>query len=107
MDDYSLQTIMELIMYGGEAKSSAMEAIEAAKAGSFKLADEKIKAADEALIKAHHSQTGLLTEEAQGNHIKVSLLMVHSQDHLMTGIAFTHLAKEIINIYEHLQEIVD
>ena len=34
MDDYSLQTIMELIMYGGEAKSSAMEAIEAAKAGS-------------------------------------------------------------------------
>ena len=102
MDDYSLQTIMELIMYGGEAKSSAMEAIEAAKAGSFKLADEKIKAADEALIKAHHSQTGLLTEEAQGNHIKVSLLMVHSQDHLMTSITFNDMAKEVVDLYKRL-----
>ena len=29
----------------------------------------------------------------------VTLLTVHSQDHLMTSIAFTDLAKEIIELY--------
>ncbi len=53
-------------------------------------------------MEAHHSQTGLLTQEAQGNHMTVTLLTVHSQDHLMTSIAFTDLAKEIIDVYRRL-----
>ena len=32
----------------------------------------------------------------------VTLLTVHSQDHLMTGIAFTDLAKEIIAVYKKI-----
>ena len=35
MDDAQMAVIMPLIMYGGEAKSSAVEAIRAAKAGDF------------------------------------------------------------------------
>ncbi|MGG7058114.1 PTS lactose/cellobiose transporter subunit IIA [Clostridium nigeriense] len=100
----NLEVIMELIMYGGDAKSNAMEAIQAAKAGDFELAKEKISAAEASLTKAHHSQTGMLTQEAQGNHAKVSLLMVHGQDHLMTSMAFTDLAKEVIDVYKRLNE---
>ena len=84
------------------AKSDAMEAIAAAKKGDFTLADEKIKDAEESLVQAHHSQTEMLTQEAQGNHVEVTLLTVHSQDHLMTSIAFTDLAKEIIDLYRRL-----
>ncbi len=40
----------------------------------------------------------MLTQEAQGNHVEVTLLTVHSQDHLMTSIAFTDLAKEIRSV---------
>jgi len=29
----------------------------------------------------------MLTQEAQGNHRELTLLMVHGQEHLMTGIA--------------------
>jgi PTS system cellobiose-specific IIA component len=54
-------------------------------------------------VEAHHSQTGLLTQEAQGDHMTVTLLTVHSQDHLMTSIAFTDLAKEIIDVYRHIE----
>lgn len=93
---------MGLIMFGGNAKSDAMEAIAAAKKGDFNLADEKIKDAEESLVQAHHSQTEMLTQEAQGNHVEVTLLTVHSQDHLMTSIAFTDLAKEIIDLYRRL-----
>lgn len=99
----NLEVIMGLIIHGGNAKSDAMEAIQAAKEGDFGLADKKIEDAQASLVKAHHSQTGLLTEEAQGQHMQVTLLTVHSQDHLMTSIAFTDLAKEIVTLYKVIE----
>ena len=104
MEQENLEAVMGLIMNGGNAKSDAMEAIQAAKEGNFDLADEKIKSAEAFLVQAHHSQTGMLTQEAQGDHMTVTLLTVHSQDHLMTAIAFTDLAKEIIDVYRKLAE---
>ena len=50
-------------------------------------------------VHAHHSQTGMLTEEAKGNNMQI--VTVHSQDHLMTAIAFD-LAKEIIDLYRRI-----
>lgn len=93
---------MGLIMHGGNAKSNAMDAIQAAKNGAFELAEEKISEAEQSIVEAHHSQTGLLTEEAKGNHMEVILLTVHSQDHLMTAMTFTDLAKELIDVYRKL-----
>ena len=101
-DQQNLEAIMGLIMNAGNAKSDAMEAIQAAKEGNFDLAEEKMADAEKSLVKAHHSQTGMLTQEAQGNHVPVTLLTVHSQDHLMTAIAFTDLAKEIIDLYRRI-----
>jgi PTS system cellobiose-specific IIA component len=98
----NLEAVMGLIMYGGNAKSDAMEAVAAAKKGDFELADQKIADAEASLVEAHHSQTGMLTQEAQGDHVEVTLLTVHSQDHLMTAIAFTDLAKEIIELYRRI-----
>lgn len=60
------QTIMQLIVHGGNAKSDAMLAIEAAKKGDFDVADEQIKNAEAALLEAHHSQTSLIQGEARG-----------------------------------------
>lgn len=101
-EDKNLQAIMGLIVNGGNAKSSAMEAIQAAKKGDFKEADAKLKEADSALSEAHNSQTGMLTKEASGDHVKVTLLMVHSQDHLMNAITFRDLAGEIVDLYKKL-----
>lgn len=100
--DKNMEAIMGLIIFGGNAKSDAMEAISAAKTGDFLVADQKINNAQQSLVEAHHSQTELLTQEAQGNNMQVSLLAVHSQDHLMTSIAFTDLAKEIIDVYKRI-----
>ena len=102
MSQEQLEAVMGLIINAGNAKSDAMEAIQAAKAGDFALAEEKLSTADQSLVEAHHSQTGLLTEEASGNPMTVTLLAVHSQDHLMTSIAFTDLAKEIIELYRRV-----
>ena len=102
MDQEYLEAVMGLIVNSGNAKSDAMEAIYAAKVGNFEEADAKIKSAEASLVEAHHSQTGLLTKEAQGETLEITLLTVHSQDHLMTSITFTDLAKEMIDIYRKL-----
>ena len=106
MENSNLESIMSLIMYGGEAKSNAFEAIQKAKKGCFEEAREKLKAADEALVLAHKSQTEMLTQEAQGEKIELSLLMVHAQDHLMTSLTFIDLAKEVVAVYERLNQMV-
>lgn len=103
MKEENINAIMDLIVYGGDGKSSSMEAIHAAKQGDFALADEKIKSAEESLLKAHHAQTAMLTEEANGNSVELSLLMVHGQDHLMTGMMFKDLAKEIVDVYRMMK----
>ena len=103
MSQEQLEAVMGLIVNAGNAKSNAMEAIQAAKKGDFDLAEEKLKAADQSLVEAHHSQTGLLTEEANGKPMNVTLLAVHSQDHLMTGITFNDMAREVVDIYKCLK----
>lgn len=95
-----MAVIMGIITHSGDAKSHAMEAIKAAREGDFEKADDSIKQAERAFVEAHHSQTALLTKEAQGQKTEVSLLMVHAQDHLMTSMTFTDLAKEIIFLYQ-------
>ena len=90
-EDQNLETVMGLIMNGGNAKSSAFEAIHAAKAGDFEKADEKLKESDHFLTEAHNVQTGMLTAEAQG-------------DHLMNAITFRDLAGEMVDLYKQLSE---
>ncbi|KAE9506562.1 Lichenan-specific phosphotransferase enzyme IIA component (plasmid) [Lactiplantibacillus plantarum] len=49
-------------------------------------------------------QTKMLTAEANGKHSQLTLLTVHSQDHLMTAITFIDLAQELIKVYHKLAD---
>lgn len=98
----TLIAAMGLIANGGNAKSLAFEAIRLAKKGDIDGAREKLKESDKSLLEAHNSQTNMLTKEAQGDHMHVTLLVVHSQDHLMNAITFRDLAGEMVDLYEKL-----
>lgn len=97
-----LEKVMGMIMHGGDAKSSAMEAIHAAKSGNFDEAMDKINDSEDALEKAHESQTNLLAREAGEGSVELSLLMIHGQDHLMNAITTKDLAIEMIDVYRKL-----
>lgn len=101
----NLEVIMNLIMHGGDAKGKAVEAIREAKKFNFEMAEEKIKEATESLNIAHKSQTTLLTNEASGSSMEVSLLMVHGQDHLMNALTFIDMAKEVIDLYQEISQL--
>lgn len=102
MNDEQLQVVMGLIMNAGNAKGEAVAALAAAKKKNFTEAEERMKAANEALVEAHNTQTDLLTAEASGNNSEVTLLMVHSQDHLMNAISYIGLTQELIDVYKRM-----
>lgn len=89
--------IINLIVSSGSARSSAMEAIQFAKAGEMDKARESLDQAKESVNEGHHSQTELIQAEIRG---PLSLLMVHAQDHLMTSLLCIDLAAEMIDLYE-------
>lgn len=97
-----LEAIMGLIMYGGEAKGYAVQAIQEAKKKDFEEADRLLAEAIKSLNVAHNSQTDLLAKEAAGQNMELTLLMVHGQDHLMTALTFIDLAKEFVDVYKHM-----
>lgn len=99
-DEKRMQIVMGIIMAGGNAKAHAVEAITAAKKGDFTEAEKKLEEANQAIVDAHNTQTEMLTAEARGEHTPIDLYMVHAQDHLMTGITFVYLAKEIVEVYK-------
>lgn len=96
--------VLEIIMNAGEAKGYAYEALNKAKEGYFDEVDALFEKAEEALGRAHDIQTSLLSREASGEKINVSILFVHSQDHLMTCMSEKNLIKEIIEMRKERYE---
>ncbi len=92
------QTIMELIVYSGDARSTAMEAISHAGKGRFSVGEELIRQAEKIVCRAHEIQTELIQREINGEKTEISLLMIHAQDHLMNAMTVIDLAKMMINI---------
>jgi Phosphotransferase system cellobiose-specific component IIA len=90
--------VMNIIMSAGEAKGYMYEALSKAKEGNFDEVDALIEKAEDALEIAHNVQTSLLTKEANGDKINISILFVHAQDHLMTCMSEKNLIKEIIEM---------
>ena len=97
--------IMNLINHSGEARSYCMEAISYAKAGEVEKAKESIEEANNKLSEAHKSQTMLIQEEARGGETKISLLLIHAQDHLMNAITVRDMANEFVELYELIGDI--
>lgn len=101
------EKIFKIIVCGGDARSKSMNAISEAKKGNIVKAKEIIEEANEFLDKAHDVQTELIQNEAGGNKIEMSLLMVHAQDHLMNAMTVRDIAKEFIDMYEKFTEVTD
>jgi len=91
----------QIILYGGNGRSNAMEAIQHAKEGDFEKADQLIEDANTELGKAHNHQTELLQLEARGEGASVNVILVHSQDHLMNAMTVRDMAIEFIELYKN------
>lgn len=92
------EQIFELISHAGDAKGYAYDALKAAKENRMESAEELLNKSQEELDIAHNAQTKLIQAEINGEELKISLLMVHAEDHLMAAISEKSLIKEMIEI---------
>lgn len=94
---------MMIIANSGAARSSAFAALQEAKKGDFKAAEELLIDADKSLQVAHESHRELLKMDATGEVDKVSILLCHAQDHLMGSALAEELIKEMICLYKNMK----
>lgn len=99
-----MEISFQIILYAGNARSSAMEAIAFAKEGKFTEAKEKLEDAKKEINEAHHFQTELIQAEARGEGVDMNVILVHSQDHLMTAMVVKDMAIEFVDLYEKLAD---
>ena len=98
------QKSFELILHSGNARSLAHEALELIKANQKEQAEIKLKEAEDELIEAQKLHARFLRDMANHEEIKIDLLMVHAEDHVSGSQTCLEMAKEIIAIYERLDQ---
>lgn len=92
----------EMISAVGSARSSYIEAIHAAKVGDYAKANQLIEEGNESFLEGHKVHLQLIQNEASGKKNEMSLLLVHSEDQLMSAEGFKILALELIDIYKRI-----
>ncbi len=96
------QTIMELLINAGEARSCAMMAIQSARKQDWQEAEQQLQASQNAAREAHKIQTQLIGLDEGSGKIPMTLIMVHAQDHLMTAMLCRDLAEEIVLLRQEM-----
>lgn len=93
----------EIILNSGNARTIVHEGFDAMREGNFELASQKLDEANEELLLAHKAQTHLLQEYASGTEIKIEIIMVHAQDHLMTTMTLREVALEMLELHKKIK----
>ena len=99
------EVVMGLIINSGQARSLAYAALKQAKQakqGDFAAAKTMMEQSRTALNEAHLVQTKLIESDQGEGKMKVSLVLVHAQDHLMTSMLARELVVELIELHEKM-----
>lgn len=84
------------------ARNLYIEAIKEAKNKNFINANRKVKEGEAMFNQGHIAHASLIQKEASGDHVKVSLLLIHAEDKLMSAEAFQIIASELIDSYKRI-----
>ncbi|MFC4768351.1 PTS lactose/cellobiose transporter subunit IIA [Effusibacillus consociatus] len=93
------QLQFKIILHAGQAKNEAMEAVDLAMNGRIEEAEAKLVTARTELAAAHSLHKELLGQEARGElQLPPSLLLVHAENHLMSGVTELQLSNTIVKL---------
>ncbi|WP_028863396.1 PTS N,N'-diacetylchitobiose transporter subunit IIA [Psychromonas aquimarina] len=99
------EQVMGIIINAGQARSLSYEALKKAKQGQFDEAQTLLDESQEAAKAAHAVQTKLIEYDQGEGKTKMTLVMVHAQDHLMTSMLAKELVTEMIALYQHIETV--
>ncbi|XP_023226611.1 uncharacterized protein LOC111627272 [Centruroides sculpturatus] len=91
-----------IITDAGQAKSSAMEAIQAAKRGDFDTAKTKLDEAHQHSADASKWHFDVIKAEANGEKLAYRVLFIHAEDQLLASQTVILLVQEMVDLYRRL-----
>lgn len=97
--------VMQIIVYAGNAKSLAMNAIKEAKKGKIVEAKKMLEESKSNLKIAHQQHTDILQKFANNPDEPANMFLTHAQDHMMAAITATDFTKEMIDLHEEIQKL--
>lgn len=92
----------QIIAAAGSARSSYVEALQAAKQGNFEEAEALIKQGDADFVEAHHVHAELIQKFAGGEDPGANILLIHAEDQVMSAEVLKLMALEFIELYKKL-----
>ncbi|MGE8203726.1 PTS lactose/cellobiose transporter subunit IIA [Heyndrickxia sp. NPDC080065] len=94
-----------IISQVGTAKSMVMEALYAARDGRYDEAEQKLKESRQFLTEGHKAHHQLIQEEASGQQLPFSLLIMHAEDQMMSVETISDLVREMIRMYKDINDL--
>ncbi|MEQ9764529.1 PTS lactose/cellobiose transporter subunit IIA [Streptococcus sp. ZJ151] len=95
----------ELILHAGDAKSKCLMAVESAREEDFEETNRLMEQANESMKLAHKCQMDLIQDEANGEKIDMTVLLVHAQDHLAMALSAIDYSNELIEMHKKFNEL--
>ncbi|MDM5212499.1 PTS lactose/cellobiose transporter subunit IIA [Peribacillus sp. NJ4] len=94
----------QIISNVGTAKSLIMEALYEARDGRYESAEKKLKESRTHMLEGHHAHAGLIQQEASGQKVEISLLLMHAEDQMMSAETISDLVAEMIRMYREMRQ---
>lgn len=104
MEDMEL-ICFQIISNSGAAKSNYIEAMNHARKFDFNKAEELIKEGKEYFLKAHECHYKLITKEASGEKVDLSLILMHAEDQLISADSFRIICEENIALMRMIKNL--
>ncbi|KMV30391.1 PTS lactose/cellobiose transporter subunit IIA [Photobacterium swingsii] len=104
-DDITEEFLMTLLCQVGEARAACMEAMHVARQGDNEKALRLLKDSDQALVTVHKTQTALIGFDEGAGKVKMTLILTHIQDHIMTTMLCRDLAEEMVAIQHKFTQL--
>lgn len=103
MDESKYENALQIILHAGNAKSSALMAVDAAAEGDFEEADRLLAESQAEMGEAHKMQFALTQAEASGNPVDINIILIHAEDHLTMAIMAADMAERMIDLYREVK----
>lgn len=101
-----LETIIfDIIIHGGNARALAYEALEKAREADYEEVERLLEECRQEMTLAHNTQTQLVQDEVKGENVKISLLLIHAQDQLMTSMTEQTLIQQMIEMQKEINAL--
>jgi PTS system cellobiose-specific IIA component len=105
MDKEWEQTLFQLILHAGSARSAAKEAADLAEQGKWDEAHAVLEQANEEQTQAHKINTSIITKAARGEEMDFSVLLVHALDLLMLAWSEIDYTEQYIRMSKRISAL--